>query len=353
MTFLEECARTFESILTRPCTCTQFVEPRIGDETFGHCFETALVRLDGDGRESGEFFGPFECIGEGSQPVHTTLCVQLLGRIHAGTEQHVPRHGPSEFVTRTLDRPLIDGETQLRGRNSESTRCRGHAQIAGECELCSGTHRRSVDRSQRDARQSGEAAQRRTERIGEIIALDTRQVGTRTEGGRLTRQDDDARSAGNCLLVGHHRLQRLEVDRVAPVWPSNRDHGNVRALPIEGDRTDACSAGTFFHIHPYHLLDCMTSGNPSPSLPVDPVRERRAQVAKYTLLANRIGYLLYAATIACFVFAFALGFNSTMVGIMTFGLVAGSILLAPSIVLGYAVKAAEREDREREQAAGK
>lgn len=97
----------------------------------------------------------------------------------------------------------------------------------------------------------------------------------------------------------------------------------------------------------------MTSGNPSPSLPVDPVRERRAQVAKYTLLANRVGYLLYAATIACFVFAFALGFNSTMVGIMTFGLVAGSILLAPSIVLGYAVKAAEREDREREQAAKK
>ena len=97
----------------------------------------------------------------------------------------------------------------------------------------------------------------------------------------------------------------------------------------------------------------MTSGNPSPSLPDDPVRQRRAQVAKYTLLANRVGYLLYAATIACFVFAFALGFNSTMVGIMTFGLVAGSILLAPSIVLGYAVKAAEREDREREQAAGK
>lgn len=95
----------------------------------------------------------------------------------------------------------------------------------------------------------------------------------------------------------------------------------------------------------------MTSGNPSPSLPADPVRARRAQVAKYALLANRIGYLLYAATITCFVFAFALGFNGTMVGLMTFGLVTGSILLAPSIVLGYAVKAAEREDREREQTA--
>lgn len=93
----------------------------------------------------------------------------------------------------------------------------------------------------------------------------------------------------------------------------------------------------------------MTSGRPSPSSPVDPVRARRAQVAKYSLLANRIGYLLYAATTACFVLAFAVGFNSVMVTLMTIGLVGGSILLAPSIVLGYAVKAAEREDLERER----
>jgi hypothetical protein len=32
--------------------------------------------------------------------------------------------------------------------------------------------------------------------------------------------------------------------------------------------------------------------------------------------------------------------------VVTASLIIGSILLAPSIVLGYAVKAAEREDRE-------
>lgn len=102
----------------------------------------------------------------------------------------------------------------------------------------------------------------------------------------------------------------------------------------------------------YHLHDNMASGSPSPSSPtngadsVDPVRARRQQVAKWSLLANRIGYLLYAGTITCFVLAFAIGFNATMVTVMTFGLVGGSVLLAPSIVLGYAVKAAEREDRE-------
>ena len=84
----------------------------------------------------------------------------------------------------------------------------------------------------------------------------------------------------------------------------------------------------------------------SDSAPLDAVRARRRQVAKYTLLANRIGYLLYALAISCFVIAFAVGFSGAIVTLVTVSLVAGSILLAPSIVLGYAVKAAEREDRE-------
>ncbi len=36
-----------------------------------------------------------------------------------------------------------------------------------------------------------------------------------------------------------------------------------------------------------------------------------------------------------------------MATIVIVSMVAGFVLLAPSIVLGYAVKAAEREDRER------
>ena len=76
------------------------------------------------------------------------------------------------------------------------------------------------------------------------------------------------------------------------------------------------------------------------------MRIRRQQFAKYTLLANRIGYLLYAVSMAVFVMAFALKFTPTMVTIITVCLVIGSILLAPSIVLGHAIKAAEREDRE-------
>jgi hypothetical protein len=79
----------------------------------------------------------------------------------------------------------------------------------------------------------------------------------------------------------------------------------------------------------------------------DPVRARRALIARWSLLANRIGYLLFGLAIALFVIAFAISFNGTMVTLITICLVIGSILLAPSIVIGYAVKAAEREDRER------
>ena len=79
----------------------------------------------------------------------------------------------------------------------------------------------------------------------------------------------------------------------------------------------------------------------------DPVRARRAQVARWTLLANRVGYLFFAVAVALFVLAFATGFTPAITGMIVGALIAGSVLLAPAIVVGYAVKAAEREDRER------
>ena len=89
------------------------------------------------------------------------------------------------------------------------------------------------------------------------------------------------------------------------------------------------------------------SNVPRASDAVDPVRVRRAQVAKWTLLANRVGYLFVALSIALFVIAFAVGFSSTMATLVIISFVIGCVLLAPSIIVGYAVKAAERDDRER------
>ena len=79
----------------------------------------------------------------------------------------------------------------------------------------------------------------------------------------------------------------------------------------------------------------------------DPVLIKRAKIAKWTLLANRVGYLFVALAMALFIIAFALGFNSTMATLVIVAFLIGCALLAPSIILGYAVKAAYREDRER------
>ncbi|MEY2643259.1 MAG: hypothetical protein RLZZ368_1906 [Actinomycetota bacterium] len=79
----------------------------------------------------------------------------------------------------------------------------------------------------------------------------------------------------------------------------------------------------------------------------DPVRERRARIARWTLIANRVGYLLFGLAIALFVMAFAFGFKGPIVTAITVSMVLGSILLAPAIVLGYAVKAAEKDDAAR------
>lgn len=78
----------------------------------------------------------------------------------------------------------------------------------------------------------------------------------------------------------------------------------------------------------------------------DPVRARRATIARWTLLANRIGYLVLAVGVAVFVIAFAIGFSAPLATSVVVCLVISSVLLAPSIVLGYAVRAAEREDLE-------
>ena len=79
----------------------------------------------------------------------------------------------------------------------------------------------------------------------------------------------------------------------------------------------------------------------------DPVRTLRAKVAKWALLANRVGYLLFGLAFALFVMAFAFGMPEALVSTVAGCLIAGSFLLAPSMVLGYAVKAAERFDREK------
>ena len=91
----------------------------------------------------------------------------------------------------------------------------------------------------------------------------------------------------------------------------------------------------------------MTADDDTTTSEPDPVRVKRAKVAKWTLLANRVGYLFMALAMALFIIAFAVGFNSTMATLVLVAFGIGCVLLAPSIILGWAVDAAERDDLER------
>jgi hypothetical protein len=80
---------------------------------------------------------------------------------------------------------------------------------------------------------------------------------------------------------------------------------------------------------------------------IDPILARRRRIARLADTGQRIGYTLFGVAVVAFVIGFFVGFRSAWVTLIVTCLAVGSILLAPAIVAGYAVKAAEREDRER------
>lgn len=79
----------------------------------------------------------------------------------------------------------------------------------------------------------------------------------------------------------------------------------------------------------------------------DPVLRRRDQARRAATVAQRVGWLLYGLAVVVFVVGFAVDFTTVTVTAVVAFLVVGSLLLAPGIVLGYAVRAADRDDRER------
>ncbi len=78
----------------------------------------------------------------------------------------------------------------------------------------------------------------------------------------------------------------------------------------------------------------------------DPVLERRARMARLAALGQRIGYGALLVAIGAFVWALAAHFPSAAVTLVVIGMVVFTLTLAPAMILGYSVKAAEREDRE-------
>lgn len=78
----------------------------------------------------------------------------------------------------------------------------------------------------------------------------------------------------------------------------------------------------------------------------DPVRAKRARVARIVAVASRLGYGLFGLAIVLFVVGFATRFTVVLATATVVCLVVGSVVLAPAIIFGYAVTSAERHDRE-------
>ena len=84
----------------------------------------------------------------------------------------------------------------------------------------------------------------------------------------------------------------------------------------------------------------------APEEATDPVLVQRARAARWAGRGQRLGYLLFALSIVVFVFGLITGFSDGISRIVIAGVIVGSIVLAPAIITGYAVKAAIRDDIE-------
>jgi hypothetical protein len=77
----------------------------------------------------------------------------------------------------------------------------------------------------------------------------------------------------------------------------------------------------------------------------DPVVVRRARIAGRVKAAKRVGYTALLVAIVAFGIAIATSFSGVAVVIAVVGLAVAFVVLPVPIVLGYGVRAAEREER--------
>lgn len=79
----------------------------------------------------------------------------------------------------------------------------------------------------------------------------------------------------------------------------------------------------------------------------DPVLTRRARIARVARYGKRVGYAALAVAIVSFVVAAATDFPAVAVDLSITALVVAIVVLPVPIVLGYGIRAAEREERQR------
>ena len=74
---------------------------------------------------------------------------------------------------------------------------------------------------------------------------------------------------------------------------------------------------------------------------------RRQQASLIANTGRKIGYSIFFLSLIIFAIGLTIEFNNLVARTLTVLLILGSIVLAPSILLHYAVRGAEREEREQ------
>jgi hypothetical protein len=77
----------------------------------------------------------------------------------------------------------------------------------------------------------------------------------------------------------------------------------------------------------------------------DPVLRRRARVVRLSTAGKRLGYACFALAMVLFFVGLVLQLPGWAVGSVVAAMLVGSVVLLPSIILGYGAKAADKEDR--------
>tara|TARA_X000000368_G_scaffold87924_1_gene66881 strand:- start:270 stop:533 length:264 start_codon:yes stop_codon:yes gene_type:complete len=74
---------------------------------------------------------------------------------------------------------------------------------------------------------------------------------------------------------------------------------------------------------------------------------RRQQASLIANTGRKIGYSIFFLSLIIFTIGLTVEFNNLVARTLTVLLIMGSIVLAPSILLHYAVRGAEREEKEQ------
>jgi hypothetical protein len=77
----------------------------------------------------------------------------------------------------------------------------------------------------------------------------------------------------------------------------------------------------------------------------DPVLARRARIARVARVGKRVGYAALVVAVVSFVAAAVTEFPALAVDLSVASLVVAIVVLPVPIVLGYGIRAAEREER--------